>query len=105
MSSYLGSLPLLCLFQGRGCLGHGREPHGERGADTGLRADANRAAMALDDVPRDRQAESRPATARPRPIGLVETLEDPRLVLRLDAGAVVLDPGDDDVGGRGGASG
>ena len=53
---------------------------------------ANRAPVALDDVARDGEAQARAAAGGPRPVRLVEALEDPRLVAGRDARAVVGDP-------------
>ena len=47
--------------------------------------------MLLDDVPGDRQPETRAAAADADPVDLVEPLEDPGLVGLRDADPVVLD--------------
>ena len=75
----------------------GRDRQGERerrpAALLGL--DPDPAAVLLDDVAGDRQAEARAAAPDARPVDLVEPLEDPRLVGLRDADAVVLDRDDD----------
>ena len=69
-----------------------RQRERERRAHALLGLDPDPAAVLLDDVARDREAEARAADPRDaRPVDLVEPLEDPGLVGLRDADPVVLD--------------
>ena len=83
-----------------------REGERERAADAFVGFDPDPAAVLLDDVPGDRQAETRPAglAADAGSVDLVEALEDPRLGGPRDADPVVGDGDDDLVAGRIGRS-
>ena len=79
-----------------GAAGRGdRDRERERRAAPFLGLDPDPAAVAFDDVARDREAESRAAAPDARPVGLVEALEDALLVRLRDARPVVDDRGDD----------
>src|SRR6476646_9964731 len=68
--------PLVCRLDGDG----DRQRERERRADAFLRLDPDPAAVLLQDVPRDRQAETGAPATDAGPVDLVEALEDPALV-------------------------
>src|SRR6186997_3167138 len=72
-----------------------RQRERERRPDPLLRLDPDPAAVLLQDVPGDRQAQPRAATADPGPVDLVEPLEDPALVALRNADALVRNRHDD----------
>src|SRR6478672_4668540 len=81
----------------RGLGGPERDGEGERRALALLGLDADPAAVALDDVPGDRQAEPRAAPTHAGAVGLVEALEDAGPVGLRDPDPVVAYGDGDDV--------
>ena len=94
---HLGSAP--SMLRVRAAIGQGER---EGRSDALGRLDPDRAAVLLDDVAGDGQAEPGPAglAPDPRPVHLVEALEDPGLGGPRDADAVVGDRGHDASGHR-----
>src|SRR6476646_9244149 len=83
--------PLVCRLDGDG----DRQRERERRPDPLLGFDPDPAAVLLQDVPRDRQAQAGAAAPDAGPVDLVEALEDPALVGFRDADPLVGDRDDD----------